>query len=149
MSDRTIGNVLGIALRTRPKGPMQPIAKATAVRDRGLVGDVASRPDRAITLIAAEQWKQVTTELSADLPWHTRRANVLVDAASLADLIGKTIHVGNVEVSVVAESKPCGLMDRLHPGLRDALATDGRGGIYGRINCDGDICVGDPVRVAT
>ena len=143
-----VGKVAALALRSAPKGPMQEVHSVTAIANKGLMGDVAARPDRAITLLSAEQWRDVTAELDVDLPWHTRRANVLVDAGSLQHLIGKTIHVGAVEVRVEAETEPCGLMDRLHDGLRNALTPECRGGVYGRIARGGEIKIGDSVKIA-
>lgn len=145
MEDRVIGRVLKIALRTRPKGPMQEVPEASGSENGGLTGDVSSRPDRGITFLASQQWAEATRELEKELPWHTRRANILVDAASLAELIGRTISVGDVRVRINAETRPCSLMDRLEPGLRAALTPDCRAGVYGRILNDGQLRVGDLV----
>ncbi len=145
MSQST-GMVAAIALRTSEGGPMREVGEVAASVDGGLAGDVESRPDRGITLIDRQQWSDVTRELNApDLPWHTRRANVLVDGVRMAGLIGQTIRIGQVEVRVNAETKPCGMMDDLHPGLRAALKPDCRGGVYGRIVRGGVISVGDRV----
>lgn len=145
MEDRVIGRVLKIALRTRPKGPMREVLEADGSENGGLTGDVNSRPDRGITFMASGQWAEATRELEKELPWHTRRANVLVDAAGLAELIGQTISVGDVRVQINAETKPCSLMDRLEPGLKAALTPDCRGGVYGRILNDGQLRIGDLV----
>ena len=145
MEERVIGKVLKIALRTRPKGPMQEVLEASGSENGGLSGDVNSRPDRGITFLASQQWAQATGELEKELPWHTRRANVLVDAVSLAELIGQTISVGDVRVQINAETRPCSLMDRLEPGLKAALTPDCRAGVYGRILNDGQLRVGDLV----
>jgi MOSC domain-containing protein YiiM len=145
MEERIIGKVLKIALRTRPKGPMQEVLEATGSENGGLTGDVDSRPDRGITFLASQQWVEVTRELEKEIPWHTRRANVLVDAPSLANLIGRTITVGDVRVRINAETLPCSLMDRLEPGLKAALTPDCRAGVYGRILDNGRLRVGDVV----
>lgn len=88
------------------------------------------------------------SQLRIDLPWHTRRANLLIDTDTLAMLIGRTIHIGPVRVTVHAETKPCDEMDHYHPGLRQALVADCRGGVYGQIESDGQISVGDMVTIA-
>jgi len=149
MEDKVIGKVLKIALRTRPKGPMQEVLEATGSENGGLTGDVNSRPDRGITFLASKQWAEATRELEKELPWHTRRANVLVDAADLGELIGRTISVGDVRVKINAETKPCSLMDRLEPGLKAALTPDCRAGVYGRILNNGQIRIGDVVTLQT
>lgn len=147
MSEQQVGKVVSIALRTAVNGPMREVTRTTAHANAGLEGDLPVEPHRGITLLAKPQWEQVTRELGADLPWHTRRANILVDCPSLADLIGKTIHVGPVEVEINGETDPCRMMDKQHQGLRDALVPDVRGGVYGRIASAGTIQVGDMVTI--
>lgn len=139
--------VLAIALRPSKRAPMQEVSQVRATADGGLEGDHSTSRDRGVTLIAKEQWDQVAGELGVDLPWHTRRANLLVEASSLAGLIGKTVRVGEIEVAVKAETKPCGVMDEIHAGLRAVLEPQCRGGVYGRITAGGTINVGDPVVV--
>ena len=127
MDNSPASRVAAIAVRTAVDGPMREIQRAVAAVDGGVDGDLDCAPDRGITFISSQQWLQVVRELGAELPWHTRRANVLVDAPELAYWIGKTIRVGGVEVAVKAETKPCGLMDQLHRGLKDALVPECRG----------------------
>lgn len=145
MSKQLVGKVLAIALRDADKTVMHEVADATAIENGGLVGDPPSSPDRGVTLLASGQWKLVTDQLGANLPWWTRRANVLVEADSLAHLIGRRVQIGNVELLVIAETKPCGLMDKLHNGLRAALAPDVRAGVYGRVVKAGSFRIGDAV----
>ncbi len=141
----TVGKVLGIALRSHKKGPMVEVEDVEAIANGKLVGDVDCEPHRGITLISARQWAAVVREMAQDLPWHTRRANILVDAGSLAELIGRTITVGEVRVEVNAETRGCAYMDELAPGLRAALKPDFRAGVYGRIAGGGRIRLGDVV----
>ncbi len=143
MSERVVGTIGAIAVRTAEDGPMREIDRAVATPDGGLDGDIAVSPDRGVTLISAVQWREVTAELKADLPWHTRRANVLVECARLGDLIGRTVQLGDVQVAIIAETKPCGIMDRLHPGLLQSLVPDCRGGVYGRVLTGGTFQTGD------
>lgn len=139
------GRVVAIAIRTAVKGPMRELREAVASADGGIDGDVKVAAHRGVTLIDRGQWSEVTRELKAELPWHTRRANVLVEGLNLAELIGKQIRIGAVELTVNAETKPCGLMDELHPGLRQALVPDCRGGVYGRVTRSGSFKLGDSV----
>lgn len=145
MSEQLVGHVLAIALRDADKTVMHEVTDATAIENGGLVGDPPSSPDRGVTLLAAGQWKLVTDQLGANLPWWTRRANVLVEADSLAHLIGRRVQIGDMELQVIAETKPCGLMDKLHNGLRAALAPDVRAGVYGRVVKAGSFRIGDAV----
>jgi MOSC domain-containing protein YiiM len=142
-----MGEVVAIAVRTAVKGPMRAVRQAVATTNGGLEGDIEVSPNRGITFIDKRQWDEVTRELNADLPWHTRRANVLVEGLTLADVIGKRIRIGFVEAMIIAETKPCGLMDELYLGLRQALVPDCRGGVYGRVTHGGAFRVGDKVTV--
>jgi MOSC domain-containing protein YiiM len=145
MEHDMIGTVLGLAVRTSKAGPMRELETATVLSD-GIVGDApAKSPHRGVTLIAARQWAGVRETLKADLPWHLRRANVLIDADRLGPLIGRTIRIGPVQLAVTGETKPCGLMDSLHTGLRAALEPDCRGGVTCRVEKTGEIRVGDAV----
>lgn len=147
MADQIVGKVLGIALRCRDKTKMNPVDSARAEIEGGLEGDNPVIPNRGITFIAKGQWETVTKELGVDLPWWTRRANVLIDAPSLAHLIGKRIRVGEIEVDIQAETKPCDLMDSLHMGLRNVLKPECRAGVYGRVANGGGFKIGDSVAV--
>jgi MOSC domain-containing protein YiiM len=148
MSDTAIGKVIAIALRTAVKGPMQEVPEARAVEKGGLIGDVKSSEARGVTFLSSKQWEQVQRDLGTPLPWHTRRANVLVETDGLAHLVGRTIEVGEVQVEIKAETRPCELMDTLHQGLRNALAPEMRGGVYGNVIRAGQFRIGDTVRVA-
>lgn len=143
MSDASVGKIRAIAIKTAESGPMREVEEAVAEVDGGLVGGVKPSPDRGITFLATAHWRQVMGELNANLPWHTRRANVLIEAESLAHLIGKRLRFGEVEVQVINETRPCGLMDQFLPGLKDALKPDCRAGVYGRVICGGVFRIGD------
>ncbi len=39
-------------------------------------------------MLVAVQWRQMMVELGADLPWHTRRANVSIGANTPKPLLG-------------------------------------------------------------
>jgi MOSC domain-containing protein YiiM len=139
--------VLAIALKTARGGPMREVAEADGLVDAGLKCPVWPRKNRGITFLAAGQWKQVCRELAADLPWTLRRANVLLDADGLGDLIGRTVQVGDLRVRITGETAPCDLMDRQHAGLQAALRSDFRGGIHGRILTAGRVRVGDRLTI--
>ncbi len=140
-----VGRVGGIALRSFKRGPMREIERTTITSAGGLDGDLDATRVRAVTFLASGQWGDVTRELAVDLPWHTRRANVLVECDTLLHLIGHEIRIGDARIRIHAETRPCELMDELHPGLRAALEPDGRGGVYGGVVEDGAIAVGDVV----
>src|SRR5262245_52295924 len=99
----TIGRVLAIAVRTSFRGPMRELPEARISQGGGIEGDLQSRPDRGVTLIASAQWAQVQEELGVEIPWHTRRANILIESAGLGHLIEQTLAVGDVQIRIVAE----------------------------------------------
>ena len=145
MQETNSMRVEAVAVRTAVDGPMREIDLAVAKIGGGIDGDLECTPDRGITFLASQQWRQVVRELGTDLPWHTRRANVLVDAPTLSGWIGKTVRIGEVQVAIKSETHPCGLMDRLHAGLKDALRPECRGGVYGRVTRGGSFRVGDEI----
>jgi MOSC domain-containing protein YiiM len=141
------GRVLAIAVRTRRGGPMREVPQTAARPDAGLDGDLPAGRDRGLTLIAREDWQAAIRELGADLPWHTRRANLLVEGLSMRALVGRRLRIGPVELAIVGETEPCQVMDDQHAGLRRALVPGCRGGVHGRVVRGGLIAVGDAVRV--
>ncbi len=142
-----VGRVLALAIRTAVGGPMREITEANAKVDGGLDVDIPVSRNRGITFLSNEQWNTVTRQLGANLPWHTRRANVLVECASLGQLIGQSIRVGEVVVDIKAETDPCQMMEDQHAGLLKALVPEVRGGVYGRVVRGGKIKVGDLITV--
>ena len=145
MAQRVVGTIEAIAVRSCKNGPMEELPQAEARTGGGIEGDLPAPLDRGITLLSADQWEQVTRELDRDLPWHTRRANVLVSGPGLGRLIGQEIQVGSVRVAVTGETKPCKLMEQLCPGLRAALTPERRGGVHGRITQSGTLVIGDEI----
>jgi MOSC domain-containing protein YiiM len=147
MSMHPVGRVLAIAIKSAEGGPMVESQSATAVVDAGLAGNAKVATHRGVTFLSARQWRQITAELEADIPWHLRRANILIDADSMASLIGRTVALGEAQLVIKGETHPCGLMDQQHQGLRAALKPDCRGGVYGQVVRGGTFRVGDLLSV--
>jgi len=127
---------------------MQETCESTVLAARGLDVENRKTGKREITLLSAESWAETCRALGTQLPWSLRRANLLIEGIDLFNTIGRTLSVGPVRIQVHGETKPCKIMDRQHPGLREALIPDGRGGVYGEVLVGGTIRVGDPVSVA-
>ena len=129
---------------------MQSIDSATITVANGILGDFrGTQLDRQITILSQDTWDKVCGELDADLPWTTRRANLLVDGIEFsADFVGKTVRIGEVELVVTVETAPCSQMDAQHSGLTAALTPDWRGGICCNVVKGGDIKLGDDVEFA-
>jgi MOSC domain-containing protein YiiM len=148
-TERTVGRVERIALKTAVGGAMQEVDDAVAEVDGGLAGGARPSPRRGITFLASGDWRTVMSALHVDLPWHTRRANVLIDAHSIGHLIGKTVQLGEVVVEIIAETRPCDLMDQFQPGLRDALKPNCRAGVHGRVVTGGRFRIGDTLLITS
>lgn len=148
----TIGRILAIAIRDGKRGPMRELPEVEAITDGGLRGDNRTTVKRGITLLSQEQWQAALLALeqpdALSLPWHSRRANLLLSGGPLSSLIGRTIEIGRVVVEVKNVTWPCERMDEIRAGLQAALETDQRCGVHGRIALGGVIHVGDEVRVA-
>ncbi|MCX7282567.1 MAG: MOSC domain-containing protein [Novosphingobium sp.] len=152
------GRLGGIARHDRSRGPIETLDHVAVTRELGVRGDLrgAVRPGktgrRQISLIEAESWQAALAELQPapdhDLPWHVRRANLLVQGIRLPREAGKIIAIGrSLRIETTCECDPCSRMHEIHPGLKLALMPDWRGGVLGRVISDGDIAIGDEVRI--
>ena len=142
-----MSKIQAIAIKNRPRVAMQLIDNASVTVSNGILGDFrGTQLNRQITILSQDTWQKVCDELDADLPWTTRRANLLVDGVEFsADYVGKTVRIGDVELLVTVETAPCSNMDAQHAGLTAALTPDWRGGICCNVLKGGTINKGDPV----
>jgi MOSC domain-containing protein YiiM len=126
---------------------MQVIDSAQITVANGILGDFrGTQQERQITILSESAWRKACAEIDADLPWTTRRANLLVDEIEFnASYVGKTVRIGDVELMVTRETNPCSLMDAQHQGLTAALTPDWRGGICCKVIKPGDIKIGDQI----
>lgn len=152
------GRLGGIARHERPRGPIETLVRVQVTREEGVEGDCRGRiapgknGRRQISLIEAESWQAALADAglvgARALPWHVRRANLLVEGVKLPREVGRIIAIGqSLRIEVTCECDPCSRMDEIEPGLLAALAPDWRGGVLGRVIADGEIAVGDEVRI--
>ena len=152
------GRLGGIARHGMPRGPIETLGRVAATRDQGLRGDFrgAVRPGksgrRQVSLIEADSWAAAMADLglgSGDAPpWHARRANLLIEGIRLPREPGAVIAIGaTLRIEVSQECDPCSRMEEITPGLKAALTPDWRGGVLGRVLDEGEIAVGDEVRI--
>ncbi len=137
----------GIALRGASRAPMREVQEASVTATDGIVEDYRGAGRRQVTFIDAGQWRQVMAELDMDLPWHTRRANLLVDGLDLPGTVGSRLRIGDCLFEIHGETEPCERMDELQTGLRKGLTPEMRGGVWGRVLESGHIRVGQSVEV--
>lgn len=102
---------------------------------------------RQVTVITREGWEAACAELGQQLPWTTRRANILVEGLALAEATGRTIRIGEVALTITGETDPCSRMEEQAPGLCDALTPEWRGGVTCDVAHGGEVAVGDGARL--
>ncbi|MBT8435893.1 MAG: MOSC domain-containing protein [Gammaproteobacteria bacterium] len=142
-----MSSIRAIAIKNRPRVAMQVIDSAKITVANGILGDFrGTQQDRQITILSESAWHKACAEIDADLPWTTRRANLLVDEVEFnPSYVGKTVRIGEVELMVTEETDPCSNMDAQHQGLTAALTPDWRGGICCNVIKPGEIKIGDQI----
>ena len=149
------GRLAGIARHDRPKGPMETLESAAVTAAAGVDGDyrgarAAAKPGRKrqVSLIEAEGLAAAFAESGAALAWSDCRRNLLVEGLRLPREPGACVGIGeHLVIEITDECDPCERMDALHEGLRAALTPDWRGGFLGRVVEDGEIAIGDEIRI--
>src|SRR5690606_42051507 len=116
--------------------------------DRGRLAATIPSRKHDVSLTGAEAWQAAVPEAQGHLVgWHTRR-NLLIEGVRLPRRKGAEVGIGStLRIEITCECDPCDRMDALHPGLRAALTPDWRGGVCGRVIEDGEIAIGDEVRI--
>ena len=138
----------GIAVRGASRAPMRELQEASVTVTDGIVEDYRGAGLRQVTFIDAGQWRQVVGELGVDLPWYTRRANLLVDGLDLPAMVGSRLRIGDCLFEIHGETEPCERMDELQAGLRAGLVPEMRGGVWGKVLESGQLRVGQSVEIA-
>lgn len=139
--------LVGIAYKTEKRGAMITTEHAAVTQKYGVENDIFGRPGkRQVTVMSAQQWQLACNEVDKNLPWFTRRANLLVDGLSFsAQDQGKQIVIGELVLQITGETDPCKKMEIAYPGLEKALLPDWRGGVTCRVLNDANIAIDDPV----
>lgn len=137
------------AIYLRPKKHADPVSvqSAQAVVGTGLEGDHFKKKDglRQVTIMAQEDWDKVCKDLGADLDPLLRRANIITSNIVYNNTVGQILQISDVTIRIEGETKPCRVMDEAHPGLKEALSPNWRGGVYGKIITSGVITIEDKV----
>ncbi len=142
-----MGHLLAIARAPVKRGPLMALSEAVVDIADGVTGDArGQRPGRQVTVVFREGWDAACRELGVELPWTTRRANLLVEGV-VVPREGRRLVIGSLVLEVTQETQPCQVMEAAHRGLRAALTPDWRGGVCCRVVQGGTIRVGDRVDV--
>ena len=124
---------------------MDPVTSARLSAGRGLIGNADQGGLRQVTLIEKEIWREVMLAIHGPLKPASRRANLLITGVSLAGSRGRILRVGEAQLKIVGENKPCERMDEALPGLQAALYRDWRGGAFAIVLSDAEVKTGDAV----
>ena len=144
-----MASLQGIGYKVVKGGSMLETSNALVTTTTGVAQDVFGKPSkRQVTVFSAQQWQQACDELNIELPWTTRRANLLVEGLEFGpQYIGKVLHIGDLQLHITGETDPCKKMEMAQPGLEAALTPNWRGGVTCRVLNDANINIGDSVRI--
>lgn len=138
------GNLIGIARARELGAPMEQLTDASISIARGLEGDArGEKRGRQITVLFRDGWDDACRDVNADLPWITRRANLLLANLERPREAGGLLLIGGAELQITMETKPCDLMDRSYTGLRAALRPHWRAGVCCVVRRGGELRLGD------
>jgi|SRR5215831_12055246 len=142
------GKLIAIAKAAELRAPLQEINASNVTIEAGIDGDARGRKtNRQITVLFRESWDDACRDLGVELPWTTRRANLLVAGVEAPQSTGGKIRIGDVTLEVMLETDPCFLMEQAHAGLKAALTPKWRGGVCCKVLSGGRIAVGDAVSI--
>lgn len=138
-----------IAYKTVKRGPMNEVLCANVTQLSGVEKDVFGRQGkRQVTVLSKLQWQQACRSIEVDLPWTTRRANLLVDDLVFSSTdVGKHLQIGELLLEITGETDPCEKMEIAHAGLEAALTPEWRGGVTCRVLNDAMIHLGDEITI--
>jgi len=149
------GTLAGIARHAEPKGRMETLDHVAVTTAEGVHGDfrgarASMKPDRKrqVSLIESDGVRAAIAEAGAPVEWSDCRRNLLVDGLRIPRTPGTRVQIGDtLVVEITDECDPCERMDALHDGLRAALTPDWRAGFLARVIEDGEIAIGDEIRI--
>ena len=143
------GALVAIWLKRARRGPMDGALAGELVTGRGLVGNANQGGRRQVTLLEAEGWARLMSELGATASTAARRANLVLQGLPLAGSRGRELAIGPCRLRILGETKPCERMDEAVPGLRRLMFPDWRGGAFAEVLAGGTIRVGDAAEWVT
>lgn len=149
-----IGRLIGIARREGRRKPMETMTSGVISLEAGLASDSrgAKFVTRQITVLGREDWEAALMDLAdlmgpPDLPWTTRRANLLVEGVRMPRAKGGVLRIGAVELEITGQTNPCHRMEEAYQGLLRSLHPEWRGGVTCRVRTAGVVKLGDAVEV--
>jgi MOSC domain-containing protein YiiM len=143
-----MGRLVGIARREQKRAEMETLENAEISEETGVANDSRGKPGkRQVTIISRAAWAAACDDLGRQIPWTTRRANLLVEGVDLPQRTGDVIEIAGVRLLVTMEVDPCSRMEEQFEGLREALTPEWRGGVACTVLKGGSVRLGDDVSV--
>ena len=141
-----VGQIIGIAKRQAKRAKMEVLSQAHVNCEYGLEDDFRGKPGpRQFSILTEEGWRLACEELSQDIHWTVRRANLLIKGLDLKQSVGNRLIIGDLILEITDELDPCIRMEEQVIGLRKALIKDWRGGVLCRVINEGAIKIDDRI----
>jgi MOSC domain-containing protein YiiM len=137
------GTVVAIWIKRAHRGVMDPVDEAEAIAGRGLAGNADRSRRRQVTIIDETAWNTAAAETGHDVDPSKRRANIMLRGIGLEQSRGKHLRIGTCLIRILGETTPCERMEEAQPGLRNALRTAWRAGVFGEIVEGGAVRISD------
>lgn len=133
------GRITHLFIKEGRARPMRSVPALTAVAGKGLEGDAAfGRERRQVLLVGHSSLDEFGLQPGM------LRENMTLTGMVLDELAeGTLLDMGEAILEITGDCEPCGQMDSLRPGLREAIR--GRRGKLARVARGGDVRVGDAV----
>lgn len=146
-----MGILLSIANKKQSRGEMIIYEKAFLSSKTGIENDFRGKTEnRKVTIVSKEAWDKVCKDLGKKISWTARRANLLIEGIELQNSTGKKLRIGNeVELEIMGETKPCERMNEECDGLLNAMKQEWRGGVICKVLKEGNISIGNEVKVVS
>lgn len=136
------GTVVSLQLCVKHLQPMQQVASALAIENRGLKGDRHAMPDSSRQVLLLEQ----ETCAEYDFPIGAIRENITTRGIELMSLPKKTrLQIGGAILELTKECDPCPFVETIKPGLQEAL--NHKRGMLARVIQGGELSVGNKIIV--
>ena len=140
-----MGNLEKIFIKRGKLAPMDEVHHTKMQAGKGILGNIEQNGLRQITLMEKEKWEELMQYHKVELPFQTRRANLVISGINLKDTRRKILVIGECKIEVFGELKPCERMDKAVMGLQKSMYNNWKGGAFGKALIDGYIQVGNKI----
>ena len=140
-----MGQLEQIWIKRFKGGPMDAAETGVLEAGKGLRGNADRGGKRQVTIVEREVWDRLMATTHGEADPSSRRANLLVSGCDLRESRGRILRVGDCELRIYGETRPCEQMDDVVPGLRTAMKDAWGGGAFAEVLVGGEIRLGDRV----